>query len=93
MKGQSHGEVVGSVRGEVSCPASEDYFDWICFAVFFGTAVMSLQLLLLLSIFSHAFAQSHVAFDRATASSLYSNGAYSAGQALSVGSGYWCRYV
>ena len=24
MKGQSHGEVVGSVRGEVSCSASED---------------------------------------------------------------------
>ena len=55
--------------------------------------VMLSHVFLLLGLSSHVFAQSHVAFDRATASSLYSSGAYSAGQALAAGSGYWCRCV
>ena len=39
------------------------------------------------------FAQNHVAFDRASASSVYSSSGFSAGQALDEGSGYWCRLV
>ena len=39
------------------------------------------------------FAQNHVAFDRASASSVYSSNGFSAGQALAEGSGDWCRFV
>ena len=39
------------------------------------------------------FAQNHVVFDRASASSVYSSGGFSAGQALAESSGYWCRFV
>lgn len=51
---------------------------------------MLLQLCVFFGIISRLLAQSHVAFDRATASSLYPSGSYSAGQALAKGSGYWC---
>ena len=51
--------------------------------VFFALLVMPLM----------TFAQNHVAFDRASASSVYSSGGFSAGQALAESSGYWCRFV
>ena len=51
-----------------------------------------LRLCLVFGIVLQTLAQNHVPFDRATASSVYSSGSYSAGQALTAGSGYWCRY-
>ena len=73
--------------------ALEDKLFCVCPLGHCDLIVMLSHVFLLLGLSSHVFAQSHVAFDRATASSLYSSGAYSAGQALAAGSGYWCRCV
>ena len=47
--------------------------------------------LLLLGLPIAILSQTYVSFDGASASSTYSAGAFSADQALSAGSGYWCR--
>ena len=48
-------------------------------SVFFSALVVS------------AAAQAYVAFDSASASSIYSAGSFTAEQAIAPGSGYWCR--
>ena len=39
-----------------------------------------------------AAAQAYIAFDSAAASSVYSAGSFTAEEAISPGSGYWCRH-
>ena len=52
---------------------------------------MLVRCLLLLGLPVAVLSQTYVSFDGASASSTYSAGAFSADQALSAGSGYWCR--
>ena len=47
----------------------------------------------LLTFVVSAAAQAYIAFDTAAASSVYSAGSFAAEEAISPGSGYWCRFV
>jgi hypothetical protein len=65
-------------------------FVFSSFVFFFG--MTSLGAAFLLSFFVSVSAQAFVAFDGASASSVYSAGSFTAEEAIAPGSGYWCRF-